>query len=164
MPGAYTSGSEFEKVHTGLLACSTGPIRVADTFIAHSVSVDALTHAVFGCVGFEALVALWASVETVRAVVEVRARSVVTTHTVPFAGRLVSARAFKLAGDTDESFIAHTDRSDARAVSVSAAWVGGTAGARTGAVRCSESAVALAHPSIGITNALSGAHFCFRWI
>ena len=66
-----------------------------------------------------------------RAVVEARARSGVETHAVLFAGGMVSARAFKLAGDTDESLVARTDRSGARAVSVSAAWVRSTARALT---------------------------------
>ena len=160
MPGAHTPGPEFEKVHAGLLACNTGPKLVADTFVAQSVSVDTLALAAFGCVGFGALSALQASVETVRTVVEARACSVVATHTVLFTRRVVSARAFKLAGDTDESLVARTDRSGARAVSVSAAWVEDTARALTGAVRFGESEVAVTLSSADITKALSGTHYC----
>ena len=95
-----------------------------------------------------------------RAVIEARACSRVETYAVFFAGGVVSARAFKLTGDTNEPLMAQTDRSGARAVSVSAARVGGTARALTGAVRFGESEVAVTLSSADITKALSGTHYC----
>ena len=94
-----------------------------------------------------------------RAVVEAGARSVVATQAVPVAWGVLSARAFKLTGDTNKSLSAHTGRSGARTVSVSVAWVGGTARALTGAVHFGESEVALALAGVSITKALSGTHF-----
>ena len=94
VPGAHTFGPEFEIAHAGLLACNTGPKRVADAFVVFSVSIDTLALARCGCVGLGALVAISASVKTVRAVAEARARSGVETHAVLIARGVVSARAF----------------------------------------------------------------------
>ena len=106
------------------------------------------------------MVAVCAGEETVRAVVEARARSGVETHAVLRARRVMSARAFHFTCDADESLIARTGSSGARAVSVSAAWVGRTARANCGAVRFDKSGVALALASVGVTDALSGTHNC----
>ena len=94
VPGAHTLGSKFEIAHAGLLACHTGPERVADALVALSVSVYTLALTRCGCVRLCALAAISASVKTVRAVAEARARPGVETHAVFFARGVVSARAF----------------------------------------------------------------------